>query len=252
MPYLGDVAMAKIDPATIRRWHGQVSAGTHGAVTTAKAYRLLRQIMAAAVDDMLLRSNPCTLKNVAVERSVERVTPTIEEAMRLAEVVKPEYRLMVLLAAIAGLRGGKCLALRRRSLVESDGVWSVIVESSFVFVKDIGILQPPKTTAGVRRLTLPSVLAQPVEDHLDSYGPFKPDDFLFVDLRTGTTPTATVWRRIWNNARKAAEVEFTFHDLRHLAGTLNATRGASIRGRWRGWLRVAEGSASVSTPRRAA
>lgn len=37
IPHLGEVAIAKIDPATIRRWHGQVSSGTHGAVTTAKA-----------------------------------------------------------------------------------------------------------------------------------------------------------------------------------------------------------------------
>ena len=42
---------------------------------------LLRQILEAAVDDMLLRSNPCTLKNVAVERSAERSTPTIDEAI---------------------------------------------------------------------------------------------------------------------------------------------------------------------------
>lgn len=185
--------------------------------------------MAAAVDDMMLRSNPCTLKNVAVERSAERATPTVEDAMRLAEVVKPEYRLMVLLAAVAGLRRGECLALRRRSLVETDGVWSVIVDASIVFVKDIGILQPPKTTAGVRRLTLPSMLTQPIEQHLNTCGPLKAADFLFVDRRTGETPTATVWRRVWGNARSAAEAEFTFHDLRHLAGTLNATAGASIR-----------------------
>lgn len=229
IPYLGNVSMAKMDPATIRRWHGEVSAGEQGAVTTAKAYRLLRQIMAAAVEDMLLRSNPCTLKNVAVERSAERATPTIAEAMRIAEIVKPEYRLMVLLAAVAGLRRGECFALRRRSLVEADGVWTVIVDSAVVFVKDVAVHQPPKTPAGVRRLTLPSALVPAVEEHFDAFGPFEPADFLFVDRRTGATPTITVWRRVWNNARNTAEVDYTFHDLRHLAGTLNATAGASIR-----------------------
>ena len=58
------------------------------------------------------------------ERSAERSTPTIDEAVRLAEVVKPEYRLMVLLGAVAGLRRGECFALRRRDLVEVGGVWS--------------------------------------------------------------------------------------------------------------------------------
>jgi len=229
IPHLGNVAMARMDPSTVRRWHGAVSAGTQSSVTTAKAYRLLRQIMAAAVDDMMLRSNPCTLKNVAVERSAERATPTIDEAMRIAEVIKPEYRLMVMLAAIAGLRRGECLALRRRNLVEADGSWPVVVDASVVFVKGVAIHQPPKTSAGVRRLTLPAVLTAAVEEHLDAYGPFKAVDFLFVDPRTGVTPTITVWRRVWRNARNEAEVEYTFHDLRHLAGTLNATAGASIR-----------------------
>lgn len=198
-------------------------------MTTAKAYRLLRQIMAAAVDDMLLRSNPCTLKGVAVERSSERPAPTIDEALRLAEEVKPEYRLMVLLAAVAGLRRGECLALRRRHLVENGGVLTVVVEASIVFVKSVSHHQPPKTSAGVRRLVVPAFLTPMIEEHLESFGPFVPDDLLFVDCRTGSTPTITVWRRVWKNARDAVGVDYTFHDLRHLAGTLNATAGASIR-----------------------
>lgn len=149
--------------------------------------------------------------------------------MRLAEVVQPEYRLMILLAAVAGLRRGECFALRRRNLVETDAVWSVIVDESVVFVKGVAIRQPPKTTAGVRRLTLPLVLVPVIEEHLDVYGPFELDDFIFFDRRTGTTPTVMVWRGVWSNARAAAEVDYTFHDLRHLAGTLNATAGASIR-----------------------
>lgn len=229
LPYLASVPMAKIDPSAIRRWHGGASSGDHSPVTIAKAYRLLRQIMQAGVDDRLLRSNPCTLKNVAVERSAERATPTVEEALRIAEVVKAEYRLMVMLAAVAGLRRGECFALRRRNLIESDGVWSVVIDSSVVFANGVALHQPPKTSAGVRRLTLPGVMTPLIEEHLGAYGPTKPDDFVFVDRRTGQTPTITVWRRVWGNARDAAGVDYTFHDLRHLAGTLNATAGASIR-----------------------
>lgn len=222
--HLGNVLMARMDSLTIQRWHGVVSAGSRSSVTTAKAYRLLRQIMAAAVDDMMLRSNPCTLKNVAVERA----TPSIDEALRVAEVIKPEFRLMAMHAAIAGFRRGECLALRRRNLVETYGLWSVIVDASVVFVKDIAIHQPPKTSAGVRRPTLPAVLTPAIEEHLDTFGPFEANDLFFVDRRTGETPTIT-GRRVWKNARDAAGVDCTFHDLRHLAGTLNATAGASIR-----------------------
>lgn len=229
LPPLGAVPIGKLDPATVRRWHSTVSAGDQSDVTTAKAYRLLRQIMSAAVDDQLLRSNPCTLKGVASERSTERSTPTIEEALQLAAATKHEYRLMVLLAAVVGLRRGECFALRRRHLVQNEGSWTISVESSVVFVKGRPHQQPPKTSAGRRHLVVPSVVSPAIEDHLDTFGPFETDDLLFVDRRTGATPTLTVWRRVWKNARQAVGVEYTFHDLRHLAGTLNATAGASIR-----------------------
>ncbi|WP_420452010.1 tyrosine-type recombinase/integrase [Ilumatobacter sp.] len=229
LPRLGDVPVGKIDPSTIRRWHGRVSEGDQSVVTTAKAYRLLRQILSAAVDDLLLRANPCTLKGVAVERTQERQTPSIAEAMRLVDAVKPEYRLMAMLAAVVGLRRGECFGLRRRHLVEADGVWTVTVESAVVFVRNVPHLQPPKTSAGIRRLVVPAVVTPTIVDHLDSFGPFGDDDLLIVDRRTGQTPTLTVWRRVWENARKSVGVDYTFHDLRHLAGTLNATAGASIR-----------------------
>jgi Phage integrase, N-terminal SAM-like domain len=82
LPHLGNAPMAKIDPPAIRHWHSAASSGAHSPVTIAKAYRLLRQTMQAGVDDMLLRSNPCTLKNVAVERSAERATPSSVRSVR--------------------------------------------------------------------------------------------------------------------------------------------------------------------------
>ena len=229
LPTLGEVSVGRMDPATVRRWHGHVSQSDRSSVTIAKAYRLLRQILAAAVDDMLLRANPCTLKGVGVERSQERRTPTIAEAMRLVEAVKPEYRLMVMLAAVVGLRRGECFGLERRHLAEVGGTWTITVESSVVFVRDAPLVQAPKTRAGHRRLVVPGVVGPSIVEHLDRFGPFAVDDLLFVDRRTGDTPSLTVWRRVWTNARTGAGVECTFHDLRHLAGTLNATAGASIR-----------------------
>jgi hypothetical protein len=48
-----------------------------GPVTVAKAYRLLRTILNAAVEDGLLVRNPCTIKGAGVERSPERPIATI-------------------------------------------------------------------------------------------------------------------------------------------------------------------------------
>lgn len=229
VPHLDRVRLGEIDPATVRWWHGTVSQGEQSPVTTAKAYRLLRQILEAAVADALLRSNPCSLRGAAVERSAERQIPTFAEVGQLAGAIRPEYRLMVLLGALAGLRRGECLALRRRDLVEKDGGWTVMVEASIVYIKGEPCRQAPKTAAGVRRLALPSVLGEAVEQHLATFGPFDREAPLFVDSQTGSTPTLMVWRGAWDGARKATSLDYTFHDLRHLAGTLNAAAGASIR-----------------------
>lgn len=229
LPHLASVKLGEIEPATVRWWHGRVSEGQQSPVTTAKAYRLLRQILAAAVTDSLLRSNPCSLKGAAVERSAERQIPTFAEVGELAGAIRPEYRLMVLLGALAGLRRGECLALRSRDLVQKDAGWTAMIEGSIVFIKGEPSRQPPKTAAGVRRLALPGVLGDAVEEHLAVFGPFAPDAPLFVDPCTGTTPSLMVWRGAWDGARKATSLDYTFHDLRHLAGTLNAAAGASIR-----------------------
>jgi integrase len=228
-PVLGTKEVGKLDARAIRQWHGILHEGTQSGVTSAKAYRLLRQILQAAVDDRLLRSNPCTLKGAAVERSAERQIPTLEQVLALAEAIKPEYRLMVLMAGLVGLRRGECFALRVDDLERGKDHWTVAIDSSIVFVRDKALHQAPKTMAGVRQLVLPGAVSAVAEGHLVAFCKSEPDSLLFTDQRTDSTPTMTVWRRVWANARRDAGVECTFHDLRHHAGTLTATAGASIR-----------------------
>ena len=51
----------------------------------AKAYRLLKAILQTAVDDELIRRNPCRIKGAGNERSPERPTVTIEQVYAIAE-----------------------------------------------------------------------------------------------------------------------------------------------------------------------
>ncbi len=133
-PLLGNRQIGRIDSESIRSWYGEVSAGSQSGVTTAKAYRLLRQILEAAVDDRVLRSNPCNLKGAAVEHSEERPLLSMDDVIALADAIKPRYRLMVLFAGLVGLRRGECFALRVSDVVERDGRSTITVSSSIVFV----------------------------------------------------------------------------------------------------------------------
>ena len=230
LPQLGEVPIGRITTATVRDWNASIRSGTISDTTAAKAYRLLRQIMQAAVDDRLIRDNPCRLKGAATEHSRERQIPSLDEVTRLADAIAPRFRCMVLLAAFAGLRKGECLGLARRHLDLDGEPPTVTVERSLVQTTTRGtMLQDPKTIAGARTLALPELLVDELRFHLDHFVGDDADDLLFTAEESGDTPTKMMWRSVWDRARSDADVACTFHDLRHVASTLTATAGATIK-----------------------
>ena len=60
-----------------------------------------------AVDDGLIRRNPCRVKGAGKEVSAERPALTFEQVYALADAIQPRYRALVLLATFAGLRWGE-------------------------------------------------------------------------------------------------------------------------------------------------
>ena len=98
-----------------------------------------------------------------------------------------------------------------------------------MYIAQATIEQQPKTSAGVRRLAVPASVATQLDEHLNAFVGTDKNALIFVDRRTDDTPTITVWRRVWATTTARADVDCTFHDLRHVAGTLNASAGASIR-----------------------
>ncbi|MGB5756101.1 MAG: tyrosine-type recombinase/integrase [Acidimicrobiales bacterium] len=230
LPAFGDYPLALIDRAMVRRWYVTKTDGPWANATVAKMYRLLRQIMQAAVDDRIIRDNPCRIGGAATERSDERLIPTVDEVRRLADAIDPRYRAMVIVAAFAGLRRSECLGLARRH-VDLDGTPPMLqVERQNVWTDQGGYrLGPPKTNAGHRRLALPGLVVDELADHLAEYVSSDSPDALLFTTPDGTTPTPTMWRVRWARGRADAGVDCTFHDLRHVAGTLNAQAGATLK-----------------------
>jgi hypothetical protein len=68
------------------------------AVTAAKAYRLLKAVFNTAVDDGLIRRNPCRIKGAGQEHPPERPVLTVPEVYALADAVDHRYRALVPLA----------------------------------------------------------------------------------------------------------------------------------------------------------
>ena len=71
-PHFDSQTVAEIKDGHVRRWRKNLLDSGVSAVTTAKAYRLLKAIFNTAVDDGLIRRNPCRIKGAGQEESAER------------------------------------------------------------------------------------------------------------------------------------------------------------------------------------
>ena len=76
--------LAEIREPHVRRWRKDLPDTGVSAVTVAKAYRLLKAILNTAVDDGLIRLNPCRIKGAGQERSAERpvLCPVTDKSAR--------------------------------------------------------------------------------------------------------------------------------------------------------------------------
>jgi integrase len=119
LPTFGKRPVGEIREAEVRRWHkerlteGPLASRPFGPVTVAKTYRLLHAIMATAVDDGLIRRNPCRIKGAGQEDSPERPVVPVPVLVELLDRIPIRYRAMLLLATFASLRFGELAALRR-------------------------------------------------------------------------------------------------------------------------------------------
>ncbi len=61
-PYLGQLTLDTIRTSTVRTWRTRLLSEGRSATVAAKAYRLLRAVLNTAVEDGVIRQNPCRVK----------------------------------------------------------------------------------------------------------------------------------------------------------------------------------------------
>jgi integrase len=225
----GFTTIGNITEADVRRWRADLLADGVSTVTTAKAYRLLKSILATAVEDALIRRNPCRVKGAGTEQSPERPLLTVAEVYALADACGPRYRCTVLLACFGGFRWGELVALRRRDIDTATTAVRItrqLTEAS----GQVPFFAPPKTAAGRRRVILPGSIMAEVQEHLDNYTGAAPDALLFTSPRGELLRHSNFWRVTWVPAMTATGLTgIHFHDLRHAGNHLVAEAGASLR-----------------------
>lgn len=229
-PYLGERALSEIKEPAIRQWRKTLQDAGVGAPTVAKAYRMVHSMFTTAVDDLLIRRNPCRIKGAGQDKTDERPTFTIDQVFAVADAIPPRYRLLVLLGAFTGLRFGELAALRRQDIELNSGELRVR-RSQAELKHGRTIIKDPKSEAGKRSVAIPDVVIDDLQDHLDRFSEPGPDGLVFVGPHGGRLRRRN-FHRLWTKTlvdAKITEAGFHFHDLRHTGNTLAAATGASTK-----------------------
>jgi hypothetical protein len=145
---------------------------------------------------------------------------------RLASVIAPRFRALVLVGAYGGLRIGELAGLRRGRTDTARGTVTVLEIATDVSGRLV--FGPPKTRAARRTVSLPAPVANELEQHLASYAEPHPDALVFTAARGSALRATNFRRRTWRPAVRAAELDdLRIHDLRHTAVALWIAAGAS-------------------------
>ncbi|GAA3250329.1 tyrosine-type recombinase/integrase [Nonomuraea helvata] len=198
-------------------------------MTVAKAYRLLNAILSTAVDDQLIKRNPCRIKGAGQEKSPERPVLTVAQVYRLVDVIEHRYRALVLLGTFASPRWGELTGLRRRDLDLDAG--TVKVERQLIQITGKGLVfTDPKSAAGKRTVAIPALILDELKAHVKDFAQDGNEGLIFVGPDDGPLRNTNFNRRVWAKALQDADLpKLHFHDLRHTGNTLAASAGASIR-----------------------
>ncbi|HET9443562.1 MAG TPA: site-specific integrase [Acidimicrobiales bacterium] len=209
----------------IQQWlAGELERRSRAAV--AKSYRMLRMILRTAIRMDVLVKDPCV--NVKVPRPVRHEMRFLDagQVEDLADAVHPAYRALVYVLGYAGLRWGEAAGLRRRN-VDLLARQVVVVEQLVELPGGGHRHGPPKSKAGVRRVSLPSFVCDVLGAQMAERSQPGAEGLVFVNTHGGALRRSTFRRNAWLPATgRLGMAGLRPHDLRHTAVALAIAEGA--------------------------
>ena len=229
---LRDIPVGKLLPEHIEDWWNESPATIN---TKRKIHALFKSILARAVEDKILKENPCQIRaaNQAGKKK-ERFRNTVatpQQVERIAQNLPRQYRIAVTLGFWCALRYGEVAELRRKDIDLGEG--TVSISRSVGLVPGKGMLvTPPKTQSGMRTVAIPGKVIQALREHLEQFVDDDPEALLVYSKSDGLKHLRnSSFHKMYNDAVKAACPElghFDFHSLRHSGLTLFAQAGATV------------------------
>lgn len=235
-PAFGEWYIAKIDKPGVEKFVISLKGKGLAPSTIETIFSVLRAILEAVTDGKLISANPC--RKVKLPEKVARVVEPLPVAsvLALAEAITPRYRLLVLVAAMAGLREGEAFGLtaakvdflRRRIHVHLQ------VQK--------GKLTPQlKSKTSKRTIPADDRLLREITAHMQTWAPGP--DGVIVTNRVRKLIGRSSFGTCWQKAVKAAGLPkgTRFHDLRHFHASAQIRAGVNPKA-----LQVRMGHASIT------
>ncbi|MFI0772952.1 tyrosine-type recombinase/integrase [Streptomyces sp. NPDC021218] len=224
----GTTPVDEITPADVQVWLNRLR-DTYAASTITSLRKLFAMLMADAVDNRLLTTNPVRPR----KRGRGRIEPRHERpwadeyqvltiAHRILRLSSRNQCLLAITAAYTGMRWGELAGLHRDNLDLTHGRIHITANAGALHeVNGRLTLGHPKTHASVRTITLPPFLTQLLTTDLAA----STRPFVFTTLRGKHLRRSGFQRRLWapavNGGRYLDETwapikqGLTFHGLRH-------------------------------------
>jgi integrase len=191
--------------------------------TVRRQYAVLRAIFNFAVDSEWLAKSPCRGIDLPPVTSTRRYQLSDDDVDAIACAIDPQYRPMVWIGAVLGLRWSEVAGLRVKAL-DFFARTITITEGGTVIRDGKGrpMVSDPKGAASAATLPVPAILMEILSEHLAAKGVNASDgDRLLFDTLEGGPLDYNHWRdRVWLPAVKAAGCQGAgFHDLRRANAT---------------------------------
>lgn len=245
VPLLGRFRIRALSRARLKLWVAEVSR-TRARGTVGLLIAVVASVLAGAVEDGILESNPATGLGKALGlASRERGDDDVHaldagqlEAFRAAAGIVPELRLAFVIYSYTGLRLAEGMGLQLDDVDLDAG--QLVIERQIAWNVGGGVT-PPKTRRGRRRVDLADDLKELLRERLlrrreesmrtRRYSPW----LLFPEWGTPPGPPArAAAERLQNTVKRILKaaglpLHHSIHSLRHTYATLLLQRGESIQ-----------------------
>jgi len=220
LPFFGCRPLTSIQRSDVQSWVTERS--QHLAPATVEVcYRLMAQIMLAAVEDRLISHTPCRKIQLPERVDTRIVIPTVEQVRAVIDRAPERGKALVFVAAGTGLRISELAGL---TLDRVDFLRRTITVDRQLLGQAGGVPRfgPPKTKASTRVIPVPEELTDAIAAHLTAH---PSPDVVFRSAHDWP------WTRKSLGAEwaKWCKGEFTFHALRHFYASALISSGESVK-----------------------